>query len=414
MPQLLGFYLRCIVETHTVAALVHCGAFVLAFVVCRCRDYLIGLACYRLANGGVLVVLYCFDKCCSVVGGCACVCGLQCIVCFAIGVADAATYAVFENVSCLNECTLASGILGGLDIVLCIFVVEQFENLVVALQASVERTPVLLCCWQPANLGESEHAGEQLVFYLVYVVCSLGPHVALHAKCILLAALQVAQRVQVIYLFNGIYSPTAVVELVEKEVALFGLHKVEVEVLVRHDNRFHAPVGCLSTVSNAVPCHNHWLYIVTVVPVRQQFVPHNNVLAVLFFNVCSKFLYQPRLQLVYAVEPEFFYSRKALGVGAPLLCGALVATKVYVLVGEYLGEIVHDAFEEVNHTVVTDIQNVFRNTAVDAYAILLCGVATEFRVCSYCGNHVAGEVDFGHNFDVAGKGILHNLFKVVL
>ena len=91
-----------------------------------------------------------------------------------------------------------------------------------------------------------------------------------------------------------------------------------------------------------------------------------------------------------------------------MLSGAFVATEVDVLVGEDFCKVVHDALEEVNHTVVANVEHVVRDTSGDAYFILLGGVATEFGVSCYGCHHVTGKVNFGHNLDVACKGIIND------
>ena len=183
---------------------------------------------------------------------------------------------------------------------------------------------------------------------------------------------------------------------------------------VRNNNRFQASVGSVSAVTNSIPCHNHRLGLVVVVPVRQQLVPNDNILAMLFLQVYSKLFNQPRLQLVYSVQSQFFNTCKALTVGFPLLGWALVATNVYVVVWENVSNVVEHTFQELYHAVIANVEHVLRNAAVHAHLVFLCRVAAELGVCSHGCDHVSGKVYLRNNFNVTLFGVCNNLAKVVL
>ena len=174
-----------------------------------------------------------------------------------------------------------------------ILIIQVVEDLVVCLQAQVERCPVLLVRGQPSYLRHGQHAGQEAVFQLVNVVTSLCPHITLYTKGEIFLAAQGAQGIEAIYLVHGVHAPATVIWFVHEEVALLSLHEVDIQVLVGHDDGLQATVGSLGAEAHAVPCHDDGFGLVVVVPVVQEFVPHDDVLAILFLKEDTQFLHKP-------------------------------------------------------------------------------------------------------------------------
>ena len=294
-----------------------------------------------------------------------------------------------------------------------ILIIQVVEDLVVCLQAQVERCPVLLVRGQPSYLRHCQHTRQEAVFHLVNVVAGLRPHVALHAESKFLLAAQGAQGIEAIYLVHGVHAPATVIWFVHEEVALLSLHEVDIQVLVGHDDGLQATVGRLGAETHAVPCHDDRLGLVVVVPVGQKFVPHDNVLAVPFLEENAQLLHEPRLQLVNAVKSQFLHTVQTHLVGFPLLRGALVATDMDVVVGEDGCHMAEDTLEEVDDTVIAHVENIMGDATVYAHLILLAGVATELGIRSHGSHHVAGEVHFGDYLYVACLGVGNNLAQVL-
>ena len=82
--------------------------------------------------------------------------------------------------------------------------------------------------------------------------------------------------------------------------------------------------------------------------------------------------------------------------------------------GEDAGHVAEDAFEEVDDLVLADIEHVVGDAARQAHAVLLRWVATEFGIGGDGSHHVAGEVDFGKDFDVALGSVGHDFAELVL
>ena len=280
-------------ETHSAILLVHGGTLVLTFVVGGGRDDLVGLALLRLDNVGRLVVTDCLCKGTDILAIGTFQRGLQCIIHFSSRVADTATHTLGKEFLCFHDGALLPGVLLGFDKMLGILIIQVVEDFVVCLQAQVERCPVLLVRGQPSYLRHCQHTRQEAVFHLVNVVTSLCPHVALHAEGKFLLAAQGAQGIEAIYLVHGVHTPSAMIGFVHEEVALLSLHEVDIQVLVGHDDGLKTTVGCLGTEVHAVPCHDDRFGLVVVVPVVQEFVPHDDVLAVLFLKEDTQFLHKP-------------------------------------------------------------------------------------------------------------------------
>ena len=83
---------------------------------------------------------------------------------------------------------------------------------------------------------------------------------------------------------------------------------------------------------------------------------------------------------MHAIKAQLLHAVEALLVGGPLFGGALVATQMHIVVGEHLGYMTQNALEEVDDAVVANVENVVRDTAIDAHLILLAWVATELGI----------------------------------
>ena len=60
-----------------------------------------------------------------------------------------------------------------------------------------------------------------------------------------------------------------------------------------HDDRFHATLSRICTLTNAVPCHYYGLGLIVVVPIGEQFVPHDDILLMLLLEIDAKFFHKP-------------------------------------------------------------------------------------------------------------------------
>ena len=134
----------------------------------------------------------------------------------------------------------------------------------------------------------------------------------------------------------------------------------------------------------------------------------------LLLEVDTELLYEPRLQFLYASKAFFLHTAQAVGIVSPLLGRTFITADVNILVRENLCHIVQHTLQEVDDLVLTDVEHVVRDAAVDAYAILLVGVATEFGVRCHCCHHMAGQVDLRHNFDMAFGCVSYDFLQVFL
>ena len=211
-----------------------------------------------------------------------------------------------------------------------------------------------------------------------------------------------------------IVTPSAVVGLVDDGLVGAYLHKVEIQRLVGHNDALEALIGCRCAEADIVPRHDDGLHGVLAAPVAEKFVPHHEVLAVLLLHIDAQLLNEPGLQFLYATEAFLSHAAQAVLVGGPLTGGTFVAANVYVGIGEYLSQIVEHVFQEGDDLVVAHVENVVGDTAVNAHAVRLVGVAAEFGVGSHCGHHVTGKVYLGEDFDVARLSIVHHFLEVFL
>ena len=235
------------------------------------------------------------------------------------------------------------------------------ENVAVLLQTHVERSKVLLGSRQPARFREGKHTRQQLVFNLYAVVAGFSPHVALYAKAEVFLAAKACHRVNTIYSFNAVdpvVAPTALILFVNIYFAQGYLHHVEVKRLVGHYNALKALVGSLLALVDVVPSHDNRLHGVVRLPVSQEFVPADDVLVILLFKVETEFFNQPRLQFVHTGQALVLYTLQAVGIVAPLVGGAFVATKVNILVGEYFGHVAEHTLQKVDRLVLANVQHV--------------------------------------------------------
>ena len=83
---------------------------------------------------------------------------------------------------------------------------------------------------------------------------------------------------------------------------------------------------------------------------------------------------------MHTVETKFLDTVKTHLVGLPLLGGALVAADVNIVVREDCSYMAKNTLEEINDAVVANVENIMRDTAIDAHLVLLGGIATELRI----------------------------------
>ena len=79
---------------------------------------------------------------------------------------------------------------------------------------------------------------------------------------------------------------------------------------------------------------------------------------------------------MYTGKALFLYASQTVLVCLPLVCGALITADVYVWKRENFRHIVEYAFKEIDGLILSDVKDIFGYTAVNAYRVLLCGVAT--------------------------------------
>ena len=120
------------------------------------------------------------------------------------------------------------------------------------------------------------------------------------------------------------------------------------------------------------------------------------------------------MQLFYAGESFLLNAAQAVFVRSPLCGGTLVAAYVYIWEGENLRDIVQYAFKELYYSVVANVQNILRYSAVNAYRVFFCRVAAELGVGGNCGYHVSGHVNLGQDIYIEFAGILYYFAQVVL
>jgi hypothetical protein len=83
---------------------------------------------------------------------------------------------------------------------------------------------------------------------------------------------------------------------------------------------------------------------------------------------------------MYTSKAKFLNTVKTLLVGSPLLGGTFITTQMYIVIGEYLGYITKNTLDEIDNTVVANIQNIVRDTTIDAYLVLLGRITTELGI----------------------------------
>ena len=342
---------------------------------------------------------------------------LQGIVEVGSGETYTAADALGEDAGSLLQVLLGLGEFGGLEVVLGVGVAQTFEDFIVRLDALEEGHPILLGIGQPPDFGDGEHTRQELVLQFDAVVEGLGPEVALHAEAVVFAAREAAEGVEVVNggeIDHAVFAPAAEVRFVDNRTCLVNLHHVEIERLVRHNDALHTEVGGLTALVDAVPSHDDGLGLIGRFPVAQEFIPNDDILAKLLLEVDAQLLDEPGLQLVDARQPFFLDAAQAVGIVGPLLRGTFVATDVDVGMGEDAGHVAEDAFEEVDDLVLADIEHVVGDAARQAHAVLLRWVATEFGIGGDGSHHVAREVDFGKDFDVACGSVGHDFAELVL
>ena len=173
-------------------------------------------------------------------------------------------------------------------------------------------------------------------------------------------------------------------------------------------------VGGCGTLVDAVPCHNHGLRLVGIVPMVQQFVPYDQVFAMLFFQIDAKLFHEPRLQLLHARKPFVAHALEAFRIRGPLLRGAFVAADMDIRIREDAGDIVQHAFQEVNHLVATHVEHIVRDAAEDAYGVCFGRIATEGRIGRDGSYHVPRHIDFRNNLYVARLSVGYDIAQLLL
>ena len=228
------------------------------------------------------------------------------------------------------------------------------------LQTLVEVHEVLLVGRQPSNLGQGEHTRIELIFGLGKGRATFRPEVGLHTEAVVL--LRGAERAHGIVGIDAIHAVDGSIA-VPTEVGLVGTHarggylkEVKVERHVGNGNA--AETLGRGFARCAGPRHDNQGRLVGRLPMVLQFVPSNDLLAVVVLEPCAERFDQPRLEFVDTAQSFLLNASGTIGIVLPDGGGAFVATEVNLVEGEYLGHVTQYALEEVNHLVVADIQHI--------------------------------------------------------
>ncbi len=264
--------------------------------------------------------------------------------------------------------------------------------------AGVEVVVVHLLPVAPANLGDGQTARPEHVLEVVVGHHVLAPEIALHAQD---HALHVgAQRVgrRVVAVDVGQRDERSGRGGLDRGVVLA---VVEVAVAARRHDGLVAAAGCGDASLDAAPRHDRGVGRQTAL---EDLVPADQS-AASGVQVALDAAHEVALQLVDILQSLAAHALPALGAGAPVGLGRLVAADVDILRGEEPDHLVEHVFEELERRLA-------------AHAEVRRGVglarAREGRVDGQHLLAVARHLDLGDHLDVALAGILHHLADVVL
>ena len=421
LPQFFGLGLWRVVHIDVVFALcierraVESGA-----EERRCAVDFIDFSFLGQHDGRILVVFDLADECTELRGVSSVVfqvveCLLKGVELALRGISHTAGNAVFKDVFGLGDGFLLGREVVGLDVVAGVEDFFLVENLVVRLQTGVETREAALRFGSPGHFAQCQKAREEAIFGLAVRGAGLRPEVHLRADDKALATAHLAVRIEIVDALNTADGAVAVATHIRRvDFQLRGRHLQLVEIVAwrGHENALEAFVGSGSGTS-VVPCHDERVDGVGAVPVVDDLVPGHHALAIVLAQEAADGLHEPRLQSIDVAKPFFLNATLAVGVALPGRRGTLVAADVDIVVGEHLGDVAQDAFEEVDGLVLADVQHVGADAARNAHGVGFRWVAAELRICRHDGHHVAGHVDFGDDFDVALLGVGHDFAQVV-
>ena len=146
-------------------------------------------------------------------------------------------------------------------------------------------------------------------------------------------------------------------------------------------------------------------------------VPHNYGALFVTFLACDvvrELAYKVRLQLSYVAETHLLHKSLTLLVVLPGICGCLVTANVYLLVWEYVNDLVKHVLCELQHQWAGNVEHVAVYATVYLYAVCTVGATAKFGVCGIHGARMTRELNFGHNLNVALGCVCNNLAALLL
>ena len=302
LPQFLGLHLRRVVHIEGIALLID-GRTRIAFAGAGAGgEDAVEAAGLRLYERGSLEVgkgLLERGQQCGILGigfqgagG-----GAQGLAGFLRRIAHGTRMRGLEQGMCGEQGSLGGGAVGLFDEMAGIADALHVEEFIVLLQTLVEVHEVLLVGRQPSNLGQGEHTRIELIFGLGKGGATFRPEVGLHTEAVVL--LRGAERAHGIVGIDAIHAVDGSVA-VTTEVGLVGTHarggylkEVKVERHVGNGNA--AETLGRGFARCARPRHDNQGRLVGRLPMVLQFVPSDDLLAVVVLEPCAERFDQPRL-----------------------------------------------------------------------------------------------------------------------